>query len=299
MISLLKLVIFFAVVIEGFVLSMRPTVTEDRYGEKHTNLSVARGWLFATIVALLAMVILFPSIGIIQSGSTGVVLRFGAVTHRTLGEGVYLVTPIAETVEVMSTQVHAHSAHASAASRDMQAVGTKVTLNYQLMPSRCGEIYRTLRRDYVTRVIVPAEQESVKAATAQYDAESLIAKREAVRQTIIDLCKAKLEKPYGIQVHDVSITDFAFSDDFNRAIEMKAKAIQEAETARRNLEKVKAEAEQKIANARAEAESLRLQRAQITPEMLQLRWIEKWDGTMPQYVAGPNGMTMMQMPANK
>jgi hypothetical protein len=46
------------------------------------------------------------------------------------------------------------------------------------------------------------------------------------------------------------------------------------------------EAEQKVASAKAEAESLRLQRQEVTPDVLALRTIEKWDGHLPQVTGG-------------
>ena len=53
------------------------------------------------------------------------------------------------------------------------------------------------------------------------------------------------------------------------------------------------EAEQKIASAKAEAESLRLQKQEITPDLLKLREIEnqrlaleKWNGQLPQVTGG-------------
>lgn len=56
---------------------------------------------------------------------------------------------------------------------------------------------------------------------------------------------------------------------------------------------IKIEAEQKIAQATAEAEALRLQKANITPELVKLRQIEasikaidKWDGHLPKVTSG-------------
>ena len=55
--------------------------------------------------------------------------------------------------------------------------------------------------------------------------------------------------------------------------------------AQRDLERIKVEAEQKLTQARAEAESLRLQKENATPELVELRRIEaqlkaieKWNG---------------------
>jgi hypothetical protein len=56
---------------------------------------------------------------------------------------------------------------------------------------------------------------------------------------------------------------------------------------------VKIEAEQKLTQARAEAEALRIQKQEVTPELLRLREIEamlkaieKWDGKLPQVTGG-------------
>jgi regulator of protease activity HflC (stomatin/prohibitin superfamily) len=185
----------------------------------------------------------------------------------------------------------------------MQTVHATITLNYQLDPARAGEIYRIMRQDYKTRAIDPAIQEGVKAATAQFDAEQLIAKRESVRMAIKEILTAKLTTPFGIRIIDVSITDFNFSPEFNAAIEAKAKATQEAETARRNLEKVKMEQAAQVEIAKAQAESLRLQRQNVTPELVRLRalevqkaWVEKWDGKMPVTMMGSNTPVIMNLP---
>jgi len=73
-------------------------------------------------------------------------------------------------------------------------------------------------------------------------------------------------------------------------------AEQLALKANRGLERIKIEAEQKITAARAEAESLRLQRANISPDLIELRKIEanmkaidKWNGILPQ-VTGSGAM---------
>jgi hypothetical protein len=50
--------------------------------------------------------------------------------------------------------------------------------------------------------------------------------------------------------------------------------------------RIRVEAQQKIASAKAEAESLRLQRQEVTPDVLALRTIEKWDGHLPQVTGG-------------
>ena len=70
--------------------------------------------------------------------------------------------------------------------------------------------------------------------------------------------------PFGIIVVELSITDFQFSSEFNKAIESKQTAEQHALRAKRDLDRIKVEAQQKIATAQADAEALRLQRQVIS-----------------------------------
>jgi hypothetical protein len=94
---------------------------------------------------------------------------------------------------------------------------------------------------------------------------------------------------HNIAVDAFSIVGFSFSKVFMEAIEAKQTAEQLALKAKRDLDRIKIEAEQTITAARAEAESLRLQKANISTDLIELRRIEanlkaieKWNGIMPQ-----------------
>ena len=135
-------------------------------------------------------------------------------------------------------------------------------------------------------------KESFKAAAARYTAEELISKREALKTEVRNYLRERLQV-YGIVVVELSITDFEFSQEFNKAIESKQTAEQNALRAKRDLDRIRVEAEQKIASARAEAEALRLQRQVVSPELIELRKIEaqikaieKWDGKLPSVTGG-------------
>ncbi|MEO1088799.1 MAG: prohibitin family protein, partial [Acidobacteriota bacterium] len=154
-----------------------------------------------------------------------------------------------------------------------------------LDPMSVNSIYQDVGLAYETRIIDPAVQESVKAITAQFTAEELITKREQVSVEIKEMLTGRLARNY-ILVDEFSITELDFSEVFNNSIEAKQVAEQQALKARQDLERIKIEAEQKLAIASAEAEGQRLQRETITAELIQLRAIEKWDGRLPQVAGG-------------
>jgi len=130
-------------------------------------------------------------------------------------------------------------------------------------------------------------QEAIKASTAKFTAEELITKRELVRDEIKEVLKTRL-KTQNILVDEFNIVNFEFSKNFNDAIEAKVTAEQQALAAKNKLEQIKFEADQKIAEARGKAEAMTIESNALrsNPQILELRALEKWNGTLPQVTGG-------------
>jgi len=228
---------------------------------------------------------------IVPAGHRGVVLQLGAVAG-VKGEGFHLLIPYIQKVVPINVQVQKAETGAAAASKDLQTISSKIALNYHVDPESVARIFQEIGMSFEPKVIDPAVQEVVKAITAKYTAEELITKRQQVALEIQDTLKTRLGKS-DIIVDAFSVVDFQFSQEFNKAIESKQTAEQLALKAQRDLQRIKIEAEQKVAQAQAEAEALRIQKAEVTPELVRLREIEvqkeaveKWDGKMPQVTGG-------------
>ena len=236
----------------------------------------------------------------VDAGNLGVVTKWGEIQDEALPEGIHFRLPVKTRIINISTRVHKMEASATASSKDLQVVSTKIALNYRLDASRIVEIFRNIGTLYVVEgtIIDPALQESLKKATAQYTAEELITKRQQVKETLADSIRATLEKS-DVLVTELSITDFQFDPQYQQAVESKQVAEQRALTARNDLARIKVEAEQAEAQARgqanamlaraeAEAKAQELLRKTISPEIVYLRAVEKWNGTQP-VVVGEGG----------
>ena len=268
---------------------------KDIYMAKETMKSaLKKGPLrLAVIIGAILVVLLFFSPWVkVGAGERGVVLNFGAVQENVLGEGLHFRIPIMQQVVLMDVKVQKAVTDAASASSDLQDVTSSVALNYHIVPDRANVVYQTLGIHFKDRIIDPAIQEVMKAVSARYTAEELITKRAAVSEAMRENLAARLQD-YNISVDAFSIVSFSFSQVFTEAIEAKQTAEQLALKSRRDLERIKIEAEQKITAARAEAESLRLQRANISADLIELRKveanlkaIEKWNGILPQVTGG-------------
>ena len=246
------------------------------------------------IIIAIAVVLLFiaqPWV-IVGPGQRGVLIRLGAVQKGVLAEGFHFKLPFVDSAVKINVQVQKNEAKAEAASRDLQIVSTVIATNYHLIPEAVDEVYQKIGMAFEEKVIQPAVQEVIKAVTAKYTAEELIAKRGEVSSAIRSALAERLVV-FNIKVIEVSVAEFNFARTFNEAIEAKQVAEQQVAKARNELERIKVENQQKISQARAEAEGLKIQRQEITESLLRLREIEntrkaveKWDGKLPNVTGG-------------
>lgn len=276
--------------------SIKPVIKEMRMeNQKVTQLNPKLGTpktIVTIIVALIIGFLIFQSVTIIQAGHRGVVLQLGAVQPQVFDEGLHFRIPFIQTVIPMEVRVQKSETSQTSASRDLQTVATTIAVNHHLDGNNVNRLYREVGMDYAARIVDPAIAEALKAVTAQYTAEELISKRSEVSAKVKEVLKEKLASYY-IVLDEINIREFKFSEEFDRAIEAKQVAEQQALKSKLDLERIKIEKEQEITKAQAQAEALRLQKQEVTPELIQLRQIEaqleairRWDGKLPNVTGG-------------
>lgn len=245
--------------------------------------------MLAVLLVFILLVNIFSFFVVINPGERGVLLQLGTV-KAVYEPGLHFQIPIVNNVVVMDVRTQKTEDAVDAASKDLQAIEGTVALNYHVDPLNVDKLYQQVGLEYAARIISPAIQESVKASTAKFTAEELITKRQAVKEDIRQLLEERLGV-YFLVVDDVSIVNFTFSEEFNRSIEAKQTAEQNALKAGNDLKRIQIEAQQSIESAKAQAESIRIQGEALkeTPGLVQLKMVEKWNGQLPLYT-GEGGM---------
>jgi len=246
-----------------------------------------------TVIGILMIVggAIWGSVTIVPAGYSAVLMRFGAVQGQ-LNEGIHMIVPGVNSVELMEVRTQKEESTGTAASRDLQVVTTTVALNFRVDRSAVGKLYQNVGKEYKARVIDPTVQESIKVVTSKYTAEDLIRSRAQVKNEIEKEVTTRLAA-YNLIVepNGFSITNFDFSAEFNKAIEAKQVAQQEAEKQKYVLARAELERQTAVAKAKGEAEAAKLNAEALKVaggELVVAReWITKWDGRMPT-VAGGN-----------
>lgn len=250
------------------------------------------GKIIGGVIAAAAVIIVaLNSLTSVEAGHSGVVLTFGKVSEAVLSEGLHVKVPFIQQIIQIDNRVLKAEVDCSSASKDLQTVSSTIALNYRVRNEASARIYKEVGPSYESVIINPAIQECVKAVTAKYTAEQLITERQQISDQMKELLNEKISG-YGLELEIFNIIAFEFTDEYNAAIEAKQTAQQNALKAEQDLQRIKVEAEQTVAQAQAEAEAYRLKSEQITPQMIAMEYIDKWDGKLPA-VAGGDSSSML------
>jgi regulator of protease activity HflC (stomatin/prohibitin superfamily) len=249
------------------------------------------------IVLLILFIISWGSFAIVPAGHRGVVLWWGSVEKRIMGEGLNFKVPIAERVIKVDVKVQPHPfKEIDASSKEYQMVKMTGMMNFHIDPSYVNDLYQKVGLDFADKVIDPAFNDFVKEVVPTYPIGEILPKREEIRKRAMGKLGENLAR-YHIIVDDIYFANIRFSPGYEGAIEAKQVAQQQVETQKQVLAQREIEAQQKVATAKGEAESIlvvaqgqakandALSRS-ISPILVQYKGIEKWNGILPQVSGG-------------
>jgi prohibitin 2 len=268
--------------------------------DERNNLMVGRiiRAVISGLIVIFAIIIIFGSFIIVPAGTRGVVLTWGALNGVIFDPGLHFKMPISQQVVLMNVQTtKIESEKSESYSRDLQVVDIHSVVNYNIDPQAVGNVYQQYGLDFEGKVLTPNVEAAVKQTIAKYTAEDLLAKRSEVQSEIENTIKQAF--PVSFVVTKYALVNEQFSDVFEKAIEAKQVAQQEAEKASNELKKAKIDAESRVAQAQGEAEAIKIQAEAITQQggaaYVELKRIEKWNGQYPTTYMGAGATPLIQV----
>jgi regulator of protease activity HflC (stomatin/prohibitin superfamily) len=249
------------------------------------------------VILLIIFIFIWGTFVIVPAGNRGVVLWWGSVEKRVMGEGLNFKVPMAERVIKIDVRVRPHPfKEIDAASKEYQMVKLTGMMNFHIDPAYVNDLYQKVGLDFADKVIVPAFNDFVKEVVPNYPITEILPKREEIRKRAMAKLGDNLAR-YHILVDDIYFANIRFTLEYEKAIEAKQVAQQQVETQRQILAQREIEAQQKVATAKGEAESIlvvaqgqakandALSRS-ISSILVQYKSIEKWNGILPQVSGG-------------
>jgi len=237
-----------------------------------------------TVAAIIVVVVIgvggfLAAMTTVDPGHEALLIGFGGKVNyeKTLSSGFHLVPPWVDVVQ-RDIRVQKEQVKTKAFSIDMQEADIIVAVNYRPIPDKINRLFNEYGDTWLERVVVPAIHEAIKAGTAQYSAEDIIAKRPIVKSAIEEDLKPRLDRGF-VELVELNIVDFDFKPEFKEAVELKQIMAQKALEEKNKKEKEKWIAEQEIERARGEAARIAQKATAIkeNPQILALNAIEAWE----------------------
>ena len=248
--------------------------------------------------------------GQVDSGEAGFFTRWGDVTSKApVDEGLHFYEPFGTELVTYTIQNQTVEFKTPVFTKDVQSMDLVLMVTFNVVREKVIDLHIKTGKNYVDVLIKPSVLGATKDALGKMEADQIIAHREEATQSIMDAIKGKLA-PHGINISLVNIANIDYSDAFEKAVEQKQVAMQEAikeknntqrlrEVAEQAVVKAEAEAKSKIVNSEAEAKAI-LVKAEAEAKSIEMRnkalaqsralidyeTVKAWDGKLPAQMLG-------------
>lgn len=278
-------------------------------------------FLFVIVIIILGLGLFLNNIYTVNTGEVAIISTFGKVS-KIEGEGLHFKVPFmqskffmetrekifpftkAENSSQIDSQRDREDNSLTASTKDMQSVNIELTVQASIIDPE--KLYRSFKGHHENRFIRPRVREIVQATIAKYTIEEFVSKRAEISNIIFKSLEIDFEK-YGLNTSNISIVNHDFSDEYEKAIEMKKVAEQSVERARAEQQKLAVEGENKVKLAEYKLKEKELQAKaniiesnSLTPKLLEKMAIEKWDGALPKVqTSGQGSFILPDISGNK
>lgn len=221
--------------------------------------------------------------GQVDSGHVGLKLSWGKVVSEPLGAGLWFYNPIGGSLVTYDCREQRADFQMNAYTKDVQSADFQIVVTFSLDQAKIIDLHNGIGPMFVQKILNPVVVGVTKDVVGQWEADKLINGREQATKEIYSQVQAAMAgKP--IRVSSVVLANIDYSDVFEKAIEDKQVAMQNAIRAKNRTQEIEEEARQKIITAEAEAKSMQIRgdALKANPGLVQLEAVGKWDGKAPQ-----------------
>lgn len=273
-----------------FLLLLAGSIALCAAGVKGKKKGIRTVGIISIIVSVLCFIAIPFSIYTVDTGEVAVVKYLGQA-NNVRQAGTYFDFWITNTIQKYDTKTQTISISTSTYSSDAQTMDVQMTVQYKILSDKSikiAEQYGSLNA--LQSRIESVAIEKTKAVLSAHKAMNIIADRASMSPLVEESIKKAIDEKFYVDIQTVAMTNIDFSDAFEKAVE--EKMIAEQQLLKANYEnetkiaKAKADAEAKVVQAEAEAKANDLLEKSLTDKILRQMYIEKWNGQLPDTVAG-------------
>lgn len=256
------------------------------------NQTVKAGFAGFLLVAVLVVFFAMFSIERIDSGQTGIIVNLagsergiddakvetGWVMYNRFAKQLFEYPAFAQIVDYEPFDIQ---------DKKGTIFKTDPTIEYYIERENAKLVflrYRKTTQELEQSVILTEVKNAYKDVAGVYETDSLINNRPAFEKEVEALLKERLSQR-GFTFSNIQ-SSVKPNEVLQAAIDAKNTAVQNALKVENEKKAAIAEAEKVVAAAKGKADANRILQESITPELIQLKAVEKWDGKLPLSTSG-------------
>lgn len=241
-------------------------------------------------LALLALTFLLQSCGweVIDTGHRGIFTNYGKVDHKNvLKEGFHTYNPISLSLHEIDVRTLKMEGVLNAYSKDSQTISIKYAFNLSPKDDSVSMLFEKYGERFSEKVVPQRVESKIKNIVGQYEAMQIISKRAEIT-TAMEKYLSDALSTEGFTFSGLELVDINFDSAFENAVKEKMVATQEALKAENETVKIREESKQKVIQAQAEAESMRIRSQALSQNknLVEYEAVQKWNGVLPVYMMG-------------
>lgn len=256
------------------------------------NQTVKAGFAGFVLVAVVVVFFAMFSIERIDSGQTGIIVNLagsergiddakvetGWVMYNRFAKQLFEYPAFAQIVDYEPFDIQ---------DKKGTIFKTDPTIEYYIERENAKLVflrYRKTTQELEQSVILTEVKNAYKDVAGVYETDSLINNRPAFEKEVESLLKERLSQR-GFTFSNIQ-SSVKPNEVLQAAIDAKNTAVQNALKVENEKKAAIAEAEKVVAAAKGKADANRILQESITPELIQLKAVEKWDGKLPLSTSG-------------
>jgi regulator of protease activity HflC (stomatin/prohibitin superfamily) len=225
--------------------------------------SYAKPLIVTAVIAVVAIVLFAASFTVVAPNERGVIVELGQVKEGVIQPGVKMHVPFISQVRKFRLEPKTYEVAFSVGSdgaitKDMQTVGATVAVRYMYDETRIMDI---VTRYYSDNIIQSAMKDNVKASlketTGKYSIYELVEQQNKITSEVAAAMLARMAD-YPIAISQTTITNWDWSDDFDRQIKETANRTQQVRQAEQEANIAAAQAQKLVKEAEAKKQAAEL-----------------------------------------
>ena len=218
-------------------------------------------WVVIGLIGLFVVITCINSCSVVQQRERGVLYQFG-VAKQVVEPGLTFKAPYIQKVKKYSIaprtfEVTFPVGSQGAITKDMQTVGTTVNVKYAFNESKIMDVATRYGDSVVESAMKSNIMASVKEVVGTYSIYELVERQPEVTSKVASAILSRMAD-YPILISQTTITNWDWSDDFDKQIKETANRAQAVKIAEQEANIAEAQAQKKVKEAEANRQAAEL-----------------------------------------